>query len=135
MSFCPQCFVCEFHQSINGPILFPIQIQTAFHYHRCKHGAKFASNDIVSDKFGGKSDSYSVFLQYNTLEMGSNYSTVPNGAKSKVKRNVKNFQPLQMKYLQCVGVWDKILSSDPPLKLFMMLMLIVVLMLTCGSVK
>ena len=67
--------------------------------------------------------------------MGSNYSTVQNGAKSKVKRNVKIFQPLQMKYLQCVGVWDKILSSDPPLKLFLMLMLIVVLMLTCGSAE
>ena len=121
MSFCTQCFVCECHQSINGPILLPIRIQTAFHYRRCKYGTKFASNDIVSDKFGGKCDSYSVFLQFNTLEMGFNYRTVQNGAKSKVKRNVKIFQPLQMKYLQCVGVWDKILSSDPPLKLFLML--------------
>ena len=133
MSFCTQCFVCEFHQSINAlqwSYLIYIQIQTAFHYQRCKCGTKFASNNIVLDKFGGKYDCYSVCPQCNTLEMGSNYSTVQHGAKSKVKRDVKIFQPLQMKYLQCVGVWDKILSSDPPLKLFLMLMLIVVLMLT-----
>ena len=133
MSFCTECFVLNFiNQSMHcsGPILFTIRIQTAFHYQRCKCGTKFASNNIVLDKFGGKRDCYSVCPQCNTLEMGSNYSTVQHGAKSKVKRDVKIFQPLQMKYLQCVGVWDKILSSDPPLKLFLMLMLIVVLMLT-----